>query len=53
MYTYHFLINNQCLCKQWYDQAAQTQNMTFPQCKARVEVIFNLIFSLLRSSNMG
>ena len=40
MYTYHFLINNKCLCKQWYDQAAQPQNMTFPQCKARVEVIF-------------
>ena len=31
---YHFLINYQRFCTQWYDQAAQPQNMTFSQRKS-------------------
>ena len=28
-YMYHFWLNYQCFYKQWYERAAQSQNMTF------------------------
>ena len=34
---YYFSINYQRFCKQWYDQAAQPQNMTFSQPKSGAE----------------
>ena len=34
-------INYQRFCKQWYDQAAQPQNMTFFQRKLRAEKSFD------------
>ena len=37
MYSYHFLINFLCFCKQRYDRAVQPQNMTFSQCTPREE----------------
>ena len=37
-----FLINYQRFCKQWYDQAAQPQNMTFSQCKSCADKSFDL-----------
>ena len=37
----NFQINYQHFCKQWYDQAAKPQNMTFSQRKLRAEKSFD------------
>ena len=42
IYTNYFFFNYQRFCKQWYDQAAQPQNMTFSQCKSCAEKSFDL-----------